>query len=141
MSESLNRTGGCLCGAVKFEVRLQETDVHICHCDLCKKWSGGPSFSLSCEEAATVTGEENLTWFNSSEWGQRAFCNKCGTHLFGCVTEGGYHGVHVGNLDNQEGLKIGVHIFIDKKPPYYDFADGAKRLTGAEFFAMFEESA
>ena len=141
MSEDLKRTGGCLCGGVKFEVNLKEADVHICHCDLCKKWAGGPSLSLMCEDDWAITGEENLTWFDSSEWAQRGFCNKCGTHLFGRVPAGDYRGVYAGALDSQDGLKINMHIFIDKKPSYYDFTDDAKRLTGDEFFAMVGESA
>jgi len=133
------RTGGCLCGAVKYEVTLQETDVHVCHCGLCQKWSGGPALSLSCEDDWAITGEDSLTWYDSSDWGQRGFCNKCGTHLFGRVSAGDYRGIYAGSLDNQDELKIGMHIFIDKKPPYYDFADDTKRLTEADFMAMFAE--
>ena len=135
MSE-LNRTGQCLCGAVKYEVTLTEPHVHVCHCDLCQTWGGGPSLSASCVDGWTIHGEENMTWYQSTEWGQRAFCKTCGTHLFGRVPEGAYRGVHVGSLDDRDGLDVGLHIFIDKKPSYYDFTDKAKRLTGEEFFAM-----
>jgi len=137
MSEGLKRTGSCLCGGVTYELTLQETDVHVCHCGLCNKWGGGPAIALSCEKDWKITGEENLTWFQSNEWAQRGFCNKCGTHLFGRAPEGDYCGVYAGSVDNKDGFAIGEHIFIDNKPLYYDFKDDAQRLTEAEFFAQF----
>ena len=136
MSEDLKRTGECLCGAVKYEVTLTEPHVHVCHCDLCRGWGGGPNLSAACEKDWVIEGEENLTWYDSSEWAQLGFCNKCGTHLFGRVPDGDYRGIHVGNLHDSGGLEIGMHIFIDKKPSFYDFTDSAKRITGAEFYAM-----
>ncbi len=139
MSDDNKRTGGCLCGAVKFEVTLKGRDIHICHCNLCRKWAGGPSLSLMCEDGWKISGEESLTWFDSSEWAQRGFCNKCGSHLFGRLNEGDYRGVHVGALDDQSALEVGGHIFIDKKPSYYDFTDNAPRMTEEEFLAQFAE--
>ena len=138
MSEA-RRSGECLCGSVKFEVTLAEPHIHVCHCNLCRKWSGGPSLSITCKNDWTITGEENVTWYDSSDWGQRGFCKKCGTHLFGRVGGGDYRGVHAGSLDDTSGLSIDKHIFIDKKPSYYDFAGDAETLTEEQFYALFAE--
>lgn len=135
MSE-LKRTGECLCGAVKVDVTLNEEEVHVCHCGICQKWHGGPGFALQCAQDWNITGEENMTWYNSSEWAKRGFCSQCGTHLLFKTNDGSYHGIPAGILDNQEGLKIGMHIFIDKKPAYADFADDSKKLTEQEFLEM-----
>lgn len=132
----LKRTGRCLCGEVEFEVTLQELDVHVCHCSICQKWEGGPSLSLGCESGWKIKGEDNLTWFASSEWAERGFCKKCGSHLFFRMNDGRYQGIPAAALDSQDGLKIASHIFIDKKPPYYDFADDTPRLTEEEFLKM-----
>ncbi len=126
------RTGSCLCGAVTFEAVLSETGVHVCHCTICQKWAGGPSLSLRCQEGWKIDGEENLTWYDSSEEAQRGFCSKCGSQLFFRTKSGSYHGVTAA-LDNKEGLHIGEHIFVDTKPSYYDFADDSPRLTEQEF--------
>jgi hypothetical protein len=77
-----------------------------------------------------------MNWFNSSEWAQRSFCSKCGTHLLFKTKDESYFGVAVGALDSQAGLKMGMHIFIDKKPDYFDFTGDAPRLTEKEFLEM-----
>ncbi len=133
---NLKKHGSCLCGGVKFDVTLQEDEVHICHCELCQKWHGGVGFGLKCEGDWVVQGEENLTWFDSSEWAQRSFCQKCGTHLLFKTHDGSYHGVSAGALDNATDLKLGMHIFIDKKPDYFDFTGDAPRFTEKEFLQM-----
>ncbi len=137
MSDNLKRTGKCLCGAVKYEVELHELKAHICHCTICQKWAGSSSFSIHCKNW-TIDGENNVTWFDSSGDAQRGFCKTCGSHLFFRTLDGNYQGVTAA-LDDIEGLSIGEHIFIDFKPPYYDFVDDAPRLTEAEFLAQFEE--
>ncbi len=128
--------GSCLCKAIKFELILPEKEVHVCHCGLCQKLHGGPGFALSCEKDWVIQGEENLTWYDSSEWAQRSFCGTCGTHLFFRMKDGSFHGVPAGVMDDLEGFKLGMHIFIDKKPDYYDFNDNAPRLTEKEFLEM-----
>ncbi len=127
------KTGSCLCQAIKFTVSIPEDKVHVCHCGICQKWHGGPALALSCEAGWEIEGEKNLKWFNSSEHGQRGFCSECGTSLFFQSPSFGYYGVTVGALESQEGLEIETHIYIDKKPPYYDFADKSPRLTEKEF--------
>lgn len=133
---SNKRSGKCLCGSISYEVEPMEGGVHVCHCNMCQKWHGGPGLSMQVNPDVEIQGEEKLTWFRSSEWAQRGFCSACGTHLFGKTDDGNYFGVHVGSFDNQDGLEIGSHIFIDKKAPHYDFTDSAPRLTEEEFLKM-----
>lgn len=128
--------GRCLCGDVTFEVTLSNKDVHICHCELCQKWAGGPGLSVHCQDDWVIKDQDKVTWYDSSEWAQRGFCARCGTHLFFRLNDGSYHGVCAAALDSQEGFSIGMHIFIDKKPPYYDFTDQSPRLTKEEFLQM-----
>ncbi len=129
----LDRTGSCLCGKVKFEVKLISAEVHVCHCNICQKWAGGPAFAIQCNGGWTIDGEENVTWYASSEWANRGFCKTCGTHLFFKTKDDSYYGV-TGLIDNKSDLKINEHIFVDKKPDYYDFVDDSPRLTEQEFF-------
>lgn len=134
------RSGSCLCGAVHFDLTLQNTKAHVCHCGMCRKWgAGGPVISVDCDTDVTIHGEENLRWYQSSEWAQRGFCRQCGSSLFYKLVMDGsnYMNVCVAALDNGNDITLKDHIFIDRKPPYYDFADNCPRLTEEEFLAKF----
>jgi len=77
-------TGGCHCGAVRFEVDLDlAAGGAMCNCTVCAKISG---ITTVVKPAAfrLLSGEANL---GSYEWGgksgQRKFCKTCGVHCFG----------------------------------------------------------
>src|SRR5436190_6998474 len=70
------RTGGCLCGAVRFTVRGEPVHVGRCHCTDCRKESGS-AFTVYGQwplEAFEMTGE--LTTYEG-----RGFCGRCGGRL------------------------------------------------------------
>ena len=85
-------------------------------------------------------GEENITVYNSSNWAERGFCNKCGSHLFYRLKESQQHMIPVGLFDDQEHLVFESQVFIDKKPSYYSFSNKTNNMTGAEIFAMYGSS-
>jgi len=141
-NKNLERTGNCLCSAVRFKAKLKSTHLGVCHCSICRKWGGGPSIAAECErDFGIANGAEYVKWYKSSDWAERAFCSQCGSNLFVRVNEdvADYCGVFPALLDNEEGLSVREHIYTDCKPPYYDFADDCKQLTEAEFLAMFAE--
>ena len=47
MSE--NVSGGCLCGAVRFTARLSKREMSVCHCDRCRRWSGGAFMAVETD--------------------------------------------------------------------------------------------
>ncbi|MCB9990875.1 MAG: GFA family protein [Rhodospirillales bacterium] len=135
------KTGHCLCGSVKFELMLNETHAHACHCSMCRRMSGGtPVLAIPCApDSVKIDGEKSLSWYSSSEWAERGFCNQCGTGMFYRLKDGSYFNVAVGALDDDSDITLAGHIFIDAKPDYYDFKDDCPRLTEAEFLAQFAE--
>jgi len=54
------RSGGCLCGAVRFEVALAEPEFSICHCGMCRRWCGGPFEEAHCASAPAVAHDHCL---------------------------------------------------------------------------------
>ncbi len=138
MAEKKTRSGGCLCGAVRFEVALTEEKFHVCHCGMCRKWSAGPFMALSCQGGAKFTKQEGLAWYRSSKWAERGFCAQCGTSLFYRLAENpdAMFVVAVESLDDAGELPLAQHIYVDSKPDRYDFADKQPRLTEAEFLAQ-----
>ena len=137
MSDSIKASGSCLCGAVTIQANASSKNVGACHCSMCRKWGGGPLLAIDCQTEVSFTGEENISSYSSSEWAERGFCSKCGTHLFYKLKEQGQYIVPAGLLESAEGLDFDHQIFIDEKPAYYDFANETKNMTGPEVFAMF----
>ena len=130
--KKMSMTGECLCGAVKFEADNVQTHHHACHCDTCRHWSGSPTMAASVEKV-TFTGEENITLFSSSDWAERGFCRKCGTHLFYRLKENAQTVMWVGSFDDQSAFRLVGEIYIDSKPEGYDFQGDHPRLTEKEF--------
>ena len=75
--------GQCVCGATTFTVELKNHDVHACHCSICRRQTSGVIMTIDVEQGSLkFTQDDHLSIYNSSEWGERGFCNCCGTNLF-----------------------------------------------------------
>ncbi|MCM8536124.1 MAG: GFA family protein [Lentisphaeraceae bacterium] len=131
--------GKCLCGAVKVKAQKADDNVGACHCSMCRKWTGGPLLVVDCQSSVKFTGEEHITSYKSSDWAERGFCSKCGTHLFYRLLPKNQYMVPAGFFGNENELKFDHQIFMDEKPDYYSFANDTLNMTGAEVFAMFED--
>ena len=129
--------GSCLCGAVQITAKPVDNNVGACHCGMCRKWGGGPFMEISCGTEVTFDGEESITVFDSSDWAERGFCSKCGSHLFYRLKHNKEHQMPIGLFGDGQDLVFDMQVFIDEKPPYYSFAEKTKTMTGAEIFAMF----
>lgn len=135
-------SGNCLCGAVSYTITKDQREVGACHCSSCQAWSGGAFIGIqAAADEATLSGEEHLTIFKSSEWAERAFCSKCGSSMFYRVTapgpmQGEFH-FGAGTLTDWSGLSLSEEIFIDSKPDTYAFAGVRKTMTGADMMALF----
>lgn len=127
-------TGGCLCGSVRYTV-VAPPRVHVCHCKMCRRWSGGPSLALANAESLTIEGEANLAVYASSAWGERCFCRVCGSNLLWRSPKLGMTSVMAGSLDDESALTITSQIYVDSKPPYYDFANQTSMKTEADIVA------
>ncbi len=83
MAETPNKmTGGCLCGAVRYETTGESFKVIHCHCQSCRKHNSAPVVTLAGFKADQVrfSGDERKIYESSPGVG-RAFCGKCGTPL------------------------------------------------------------
>lgn len=75
--------GSCLCGKVTFTVTGDLPALNACHCTACRKQSGHYEVSVDVARTAlTVSGEENVKWYQSSQKVRRGFCESCGSTLF-----------------------------------------------------------
>lgn len=117
--------GACLCGAVSFEVDGELEPPDACHCSQCRRQSGHYWVSTNVpRDAIRVEGEENVTWYRSSEKVRRGFCATCGSVLFWDPIGRDKISVAMGAFDKPTGTHLAVHIFVADKGDYYDIADG-----------------
>ncbi|GAB4196627.1 MAG: GFA family protein [Wenzhouxiangellaceae bacterium] len=137
MTDSPERQGQCLCGACQLTTKTLSTDIGVCHCAMCRRWTGGPLLAVDCSTEVTLNGDDNIGTYSSSDWAERGFCQRCGTHLFYRLKATGQYIVPAGLFGDNVEMQLHHQIFIEEKPAYYDFAQQTPTMTGAEVFAQF----
>ncbi len=128
--------GKCLCGAIEV-VAENNSEVGLCHCSMCRRWSGGPMFAVHCGPGVEFTGASPST-YRSSEWAERGFCGQCGTHLFYHLLPGNEYILPAGIFQDQD-FELTNEIFVDQKPAFYEFRNETRKLTGQQVFEQFGE--
>jgi hypothetical protein len=118
-------TGGCLCGAVRYEVRGPLRAVVDCHCSQCRRTSGHfGAFTATRPEDLVLIEEEGLRWYRSSATARRGFCAVCGSSLFWEPVSRGRVSIGAGTLDLPTGLTTAAHVFVEDSGDYYTIGDG-----------------
>ena len=140
MTDTYEGHGSCLCGSVHFSVKTMNKKAGVCHCNMCRKWTGGPLMAVECGTEVSFSGEEHINVYNSSAWAERGFCKLCGSHLFYRLKENKFYIMPVGLFDDCDDFVFDHQVFIDEKPDYYDFSNATKNMTGEEVFAQFSSS-
>ena len=126
-------SGGCLCGAVRYEIKGPLRPVVGCHCTQCQKTSGNfVAATRGRKEDLTLVRDEGLSWFQSSEVARRGFCGRCGGNLFYDRVDDEMVSIMAGSLDQPTGLKLAVHIRAEDKPDYYVITDGLPQIDQDE---------
>ena len=125
-------TGGCLCGAVRYEVKGPLRDVINCHCSMCQRLHGGFGPHTKARKAdITITEDAGLAWYRTSAVAQRGFCRVCGASLFWEPFAQDGTGILAGSLDGPTGLKTIGHIFVGEKCDFYAITDGLPQFEGS----------
>lgn len=131
------KNGSCLCGGVKVTIESEKDTFDACHCGMCRKWGGGPAFTVEGGKNISFEGESHISRYNSSEWAERGFCKNCGTHLFYRLKAVNFYNFSLGLFDEADSFKFQTQIFIDSKPNSYEFANNTNKMPEAEVIAKF----
>jgi len=140
MSDTMEARGRCVCSATQITAKIVSRSVAACHCGLCRRWAGGPFMAVDCGTEVSITGEDTIAVFDSSDWAERGFCSKCGTHLFYRLKQNQQYYMPAGIFEDDSNFVFDHQVFIDEKPEYYKFANKTTDMTGAEVFAHFASS-
>lgn len=130
-------TGGCLCGAVRFQVKGDLRDIVNCHCSMCQRLHGnfGPH-SKARKANIRISIDTGLAWYKTSEIAQRGFCRVCGSSLFWEPFDQDATGIIAGSLDDQTGLKTIGHIFVGEKANFYEITDDLPQFEASSDGAL-----
>ncbi|MEM7121943.1 MAG: GFA family protein [Pseudomonadota bacterium] len=117
----MTMTGGCICGAVRYETTGKTFGVQHCHCHSCRIDNGGPVVTLAGYNADQVTfsGDAHKIYASSPGVG-RAFCGTCDTPLT-WEGDGGELGpiveFYISTFDNPDVLLPTGHSFDPERFP------------------------
>jgi hypothetical protein len=125
------KRGACLCGRVSFTVAGDLCAPDACHCVQCRKQSGHYFASANVPRAMLViTGQENVSWYQSSVNVRRGFCSTCGSFLFWDPLARDWIAIAMGAFDTPTATHLEKHIFVADKGDYYDITDGLPQSLG-----------
>jgi hypothetical protein len=121
MTRSL--TGGCQCGAVRYEVMGEPHETYVCHCRECQKQSSsafGISVMVRSTNVRLVKGQLQR-WSRSTDTGRTLacfFCSVCGTRVWhGDKDQANEISIKGGSFDDPVDLTNAIHIWTARKLP------------------------
>lgn len=129
-------TGGCACGAVRYEASGAPENVAYCHCSDCRKHTGAPTIVWVAFESQNVRylkGKPRL--FQSSPGVYWGFCEECGAPLIWEANLSVFGGEDVtiteftiSSLDAPENFVPDQHWYDGERIPWFDVSDNLPRF-------------
>lgn len=132
----MDKTGGCLCGAVRYEAAPDPASAYYCHCRDCQIGSGSAFHVAVLADEATfrlVSGETAIYWKVADSGNRigRVFCPSCGTVI--CWTGDGFPDqvvLTLSSLDEPESIQPRREIWTDSALSWCRIRDGLERHPG-----------
>lgn len=126
-SKGMTLTGGCYCGALRYESAGKVLAKGMCFCRECRHISGGgANVLMGMAETGFAYTAGKPSHFARPEGVTREFCGTCGTHILtrsprmaGAVL------LKVGSLDDQDAFDMpSVAVYCSEKKAYHIVPDG-----------------
>jgi hypothetical protein len=118
--------GSCLCGSVQYELDGPFEVMSHCHCSMCRKHHGAAFATFVTVPLSSfrwVAGEDVLSTYQSSAYGKRTFCSKCGSVMPVVEADTGIAFCPAGNLDGELGIQPQSHRFVGSKASWHTITD------------------
>lgn len=124
---TMTRTGGCICGQVRYELDGEPVRVGLCHCETCRKFTGSAfsHYGVWSRGKVRISGETGC-------WAVRAggdrFCRTCGAALFTWVDGEDEIEVKLGTLDSPpNGLEPQYELWTIRREPWLPPRESAEQ--------------
>ena len=132
-----NRTGGCACGSIRYEVHGEPEFIHNCHCKGCQRLTGS-AFKMGSywsENSVKLLQGDMTTYTRTADSGrtvQSQFCNVCGTTVVTMAeAQPGRVGLAVGTFDDTTWITSPNNIYCASKQNWYRLPEGALKKSQA----------
>jgi hypothetical protein len=117
-AERMSVTGGCHCGAIRYEAEGEALTHALCHCADCRRHAGAPMVGWTMyrlDAVKVVQGTPKV--YASSEHGRRHFCADCGTGLFftNAVVLPGIIDIQSATYDDPQAVPARAHIQVAER--------------------------
>jgi hypothetical protein len=115
-------TGGCMCGAIRYECTTEPIVMVNCHCRDCQRATGSAFATgiLVPRNAVTLTGD--VKYFDvvgdSGNIIGRGFCPNCGSWLFSKPANPELMGITAGCLDDPSEFQPAMDIYTASAQPW-----------------------
>lgn len=114
------KTGGCLCGGVRYRIDRVRKGVVNCFCGQCRKTSGHYVAATQAHLADFhLENDSTLSWYPSSNEAKRGFCQKCGGNLFWQHSKEDTISIMAGSIDAPTGLTTVANIYTEDASDYH----------------------
>lgn len=119
-------SGGCLCGAVRYELTGAGTNLCYCHCTSCRRAAGAPAVPWGTfARSAFSLSRGRIAEYRSSPQVARGFCPECGTSLtYRHERRAAEIDVTLASLDDPRALVPQMHLWVSDKLPWMSIGDG-----------------
>jgi len=129
------RTGGCQCGALRYEIRGEPVAVAACHCRDCQRQSGS-AFSMSLlvpRDAFHWTTDALPGHFegraDSGAVKDCVFCPRCGVRIYNALSSNPANfNVKPGTLDETADLEPVLHVWLSRRQRWVPLPEGARQF-------------
>jgi hypothetical protein len=115
-------TGGCMCGAIRYECLAEPIAMGNCHCRDCQQ-ATGTAFAAAIlvpRNAVAITGE--VKYYDvAGDSGQiisRGFCLNCGSRLFGKRAIADFLSIMAGSLDDPSWFRPAMDLYTASAQPW-----------------------
>jgi hypothetical protein len=120
-------TGGCGCGAVRFELTELPASAVYCHCTRCQRRTGtaaSASARVVPGSVRIVQGEDKLRGWTPEGGRTKTFCGECGSAVFiQDPADGAIAGVRMGAFDEDPGVRPSARQFVAYAAPWEPIPD------------------
>ena len=134
MPGELPLTGGCGCGAVRFEITEPPLAAGYCHCTRCQRRTGtaaAVSARVAPGAVRITAGEDQIGAWDPEGGLRKSFCRACGSALFGGPADGDFVIVRMGAFDKDPGVRPSFRQYTAYAAAWEPLPDdGLERFDG-----------